>query len=318
MTLKLKEIYQKLLTQGIAKDPRGVEGVSRYLQEQKKIWEELKEKEKPYFDEDRLFNPYSDSRILYGDGEQRIKTILCGIDVETQDLLLADRLRDKGEKIDLVLTHHPEGKALVALGGVMAIQEDILADSGVPIAQAQGLMAPRTAEIRRAFLPDNVQRTIDAARLLALPLMCMHTPADNQVQKFLETLMAENMPQTVGEVVDLLKDIPEYQSAMAIGAGPVIVSGEEKRRCGKILVEMTGGTSGPETLYEKLAQAGIGTIICMHISENHRKEAEKHHLNVIIAGHIASDSLGMNLLLDTLKKDGIKTIPFSGLYRIER
>ena len=130
--------------------------------------------------------------------------------------------------------------------------------------------------------------------------------------------MAENMPQTVGEVVDLLKDIPEYQSAMAIGAGPVIVSGEEKRRCGKILVEMTGGTSGPETLYEKLAQAGIGTIICMHISENHRKEAEKHHLNVIIAGHIASDSLGMNLLLDTLKKDGIKTIPFSGLYRIER
>lgn len=318
MTLKLKEIYQKLITQGIAKDPRGVEGVSRYLQEQKKIWEELKEKEKPYFDEDRLFNPYSDSRILYGDGEQRIKTILCGIDVETQDLLLADRLRDKGEKIDLVLTHHPEGKALVALGGVMAIQEDILADSGVPIAQAQGLMAPRTAEIRRAFLPDNVQRTIDAARLLALPLMCMHTPADNQVQKFLETLMAENMPQTVGEVVDLLKDIPEYQSAMAIGAGPVIVSGEEKRRCGKILVEMTGGTSGPETLYEKLAQAGVGTIICMHISENHRKEAEKHHLNVIIAGHIASDSLGMNLLLDTLKKDGIKTIPFSGLYRIER
>ena len=182
MTLKLKEIYQKLLTQGIAKDPRGVEGVSRYLQEQKKIWEELKEKEKPYFDEDRLFNPYSDSRILYGDGEQRIKTILCGIDVETQDLLLADRLRDKGEKIDLVLTHHPEGKALVALGGVMAIQEDILADSGVPIAQAQGLMAPRTAEIRRAFLPDNVQRTIDAARLVALPLMCMHTPAYNQVQ----------------------------------------------------------------------------------------------------------------------------------------
>ena len=44
MTLKLKEIYQKLITQGIAKDPRGVEGVSRYLQEQKKIWEELKEK----------------------------------------------------------------------------------------------------------------------------------------------------------------------------------------------------------------------------------------------------------------------------------
>ena len=38
----------------------------------------------------------------------------------------------------------------------------------------------------------------------------------------------------------------------------------------------------------------------MHISEDHRKEAGKHHINVVIAGHIASDNLGMNLLLDGL------------------
>ena len=38
----------------------------------------------------------------------------------------------------------------------------------------------------------------------------------------------------------------------------------------------------------------------MHISDEHKKEAEKHHINVVIAGHIASDNLGMNLLLDSV------------------
>ncbi|HPM39035.1 MAG TPA: NGG1p interacting factor NIF3, partial [Candidatus Pacearchaeota archaeon] len=50
----------------------------------------------------------------------------------------------------------------------------------------------------------------------------------------------------------------------------------------------------------------------------HRKEAEASHINIVIAGHISSDSLGMNLFLDELEKKGIEIIPFSGLTRIKR
>ena len=63
---------------------------------------------------------------------------------------------------------------------------------------------------------------------------------------------------------------------------------------------MTGGTSGSKNIYEKLSQAGIGTIVGMHISEEHRKKAEENHVNVVIAGHISSDNLGLNLILDEL------------------
>ena len=66
------------------------------------------------------------------------------------------------------------------------------------------------------------------------------------------------------------------------------------------------------------AQVGIGTIIGMHMGEEHRKEAEKHHINVVIAGHMASDSLGMNLFLDELEKKGIEVVPVSGLIRVKR
>jgi hypothetical protein len=85
-----------------------------------------------------------------------------------------------------------------------------------------------------------------------------------------------------------------------------------------VVTEFTGGTSGSKEIYEKMAQAGIGTVIGMHMGEEHRKEAEKYHVNVVIAGHMASDSLGINLFLDELEKKGVEIIPLSGLIRVKR
>ena len=67
-----------------------------------------------------------------------------------------------------------------------------------------------------------------------------------------------------------------------------------------------------------MADAGIGTVIGMHMSEEHKKEAEAANINVIIAGHMSSDSLGMNLFLDELEKQGIEIVPCSGLIRVSR
>jgi hypothetical protein len=56
----------------------------------------------------------------------------------------------------------------------------------------------------------------------------------------------------------------------------------------------------------------------MHIREEDRREAVKHYINIVIAGHIASDSLGMNLILDKLEERGVEIIPCSGLIRESR
>jgi len=40
----------------------------------------------------------------------------------------------------------------------------------------------------------------------------------------------------------------------------------------------------------------------MHLSEEHFKNAKDEQINIVIAGHIASDTLGLNLLLDELEK----------------
>jgi len=316
--VKIREIYELAVERGIEKDPRSKDAVLKLLGKEKKLYDEMKEEEKKEFDRDRLFNPYSDTRILYGDPEREVERIIAGIDMETGEVLLADRLSSRGKKIDLILAHHPEGKAMSALYRVMDLQEDLLAKFGVPINVAEGIMDSRINEVKRGLLPLNHNRAVDAARLLDIPLMCVHTPADNHVSDFLQTYLDEKKPDTLGDVVKALKEIPEYAEAVRYNAGPTIMVGNKDRRAGKIMVDVTGGTSGSEDAYAKLAVAGVGTLVVMHIGEKHRKEAEKNHVNVVVAGHMASDSLGMNLFLDELARRGLEIIPCAGLLRCER
>src|SRR3972149_1594693 len=97
--------------------------------------------------------------------------------------------------------------------------------------------------------------------------------------------------------------------------GPEIVSGTAKSRAGKVAIFFTGGTNPSKQIYAELAKAGVGTLVDMHIPEVALKELKKLHVNVINAGHMASDSIGANIFLDELEKKGITVIPCSGLVR---
>jgi hypothetical protein len=235
------------------------------------------------------------------------------------EILLADNLRSKGRKIDLLLSHHPSGRAFAGLYDVMHMQADILNQFGVPINVAEGLMDGRIKEVERKLMPANHARAVDAARLLGIPFLCLHTPADNMVATYLQRLFDERKPVFVSDIVDILRDIPEYKAAATQGAGPKVVLGSEKRKAGKIFVDMTGGTEGAKEIFESLTNGGVNTVVAMHISEEHRKEAEKSHLNVVVAGHIASDNLGLNLLIDEFSKhDSFELIECSGFRRFCR
>jgi putative NIF3 family GTP cyclohydrolase 1 type 2 len=167
----------------------------------------------------------------------------------------------------------------------------------------------------------NHNRVIDAAKLLDIPLMCVHTPADNMVADFLDKEIKRNLKklETVGELLDLLKQIPEYEIAMKHKAGPRLFTGKNDNYLGKIaLTEITGGTEGNKEIYQHIAQAGIGTIVGMHMREDNRTVAEAAHLNILIAGHMSSDSIGMNLFLDEIVKHGVEVITCSGLIRHSR
>ena len=318
--MKLERLYKKAVQIGIANDLRGKSEIKRLLKEEKEKFDSLKKDEIDYFDKDRLFNPYADTRILYGNPNKNVKKVIIGIDMEVGEILLTHVLNSQNnEKIDLIISHHPEGHALAQLYDVMKLQADLMAAYGVNISVAEQLMEKRITEVQRRLLPANHSRAVDAARVLGIPMMCIHTPADNCVTNFLKKTFEKQAPLKLKDLLRILKNIPEYKRSAERQVPPKIVNGSENNKCGKIYVDMTGGTEGSKEVLEKYASSGISTLVGMHFSEEHLDNAKKANLNVVIAGHVSSDVIGLNLLFDEIEKEEkLEFVGVSGFERIER
>jgi putative NIF3 family GTP cyclohydrolase 1 type 2 len=311
--MNLQQIYKLAIDFGIKHDLRGKKEVEKKLERIKKQYDKLGKIEKESFNKERLANPYMDSTIHF-DNEKQVKKIMAGIDIDAGELLIA-----KGLGVDAVIAHHPVGKGLSYLDDVMHLQADVLAQYGVPINVAESLMKIRISEVSRSVNPANHFKSTMAAQNLKMSFMNVHTPADNAVATFLKNLIEKKKPEYVSEIIELLEIVPEYKEAKKYGLGPTLFAGNKENRAGKIAVtEITGGTEGSPEIYEKMANAGVGTIIAMHQSEKHREAAQKAHINVVIAGHISSDNIGMNLFLDELEKKGIEIMTCSGIMRVSR
>jgi len=319
--MKLKDFFSRAVEIGMESDPRGKKHLDKMLQKQKDKMKKLEGKERELFDEERTWNPYSDSRIINGSGNEDVQVLMVGIDIETQEVLLADRLREKGQKIDALFIHHPEGRALADLEKVMPLQVDLLALHGVPVNHTEAQMHPRMERIWRAIHADNLFRTERAAELLGIPAFCCHTITDNLVWRFMEEQICKKEHDDLQSIVNAIGDMPEYKYYAKKGNPPIIVNGSGSSRPGKIAAtEFTGGTNGPEEFLEEQSRAGIGTILTMHVTEKTLEEAKKHHVNMIQCSHMASDSMGINLLLDKMTKHEKKldVVEASGFVRVKR
>jgi len=316
--MTVKQIFDLGLKMGIKSDPRGEKGVAEYLANVKKDYDNMKPSDKKYFNKSLLENPYPDSHIHVTSGKEEVKRVMAGIDIDAAEILVASQLGERGKPVDLMMAHHPVGFGLSSLHVVMDMQVDIFVKAGVPVHVAEKIMEERIKEVGRSLHPANHDRVVDVAKLLKVNLMNTHTITDNLVTEFLNKHLAKRKPKLISDLLDALLEIPEYQEAKRRGAGPTLFAGSPNHRVGKYLVEMTGGTSPSDKIYKELSQFGISTIVGMHMRDAHRDKASEHYLNVVIAGHMVSDSLGMNLFLDELEKKGIDVVPCSGLIRISR
>lgn len=321
MALSIQQIYDLMIQVGRKNDPRSKSELDALLKEQKTAFEKMDKKKKTFFDKERLVNPYLDSRVLYGEPKRSIKTVMACIDADKQEILLAHELRKMKKPVDMVISHHPEGRALIDLTRVMDIQDTIAEQLGVAPNIAEKVLAKRIAKLDRSLHPINHYQNVEVARLLDIPFMCCHTPADNSVHTFFMNMIEKQGKKwkTVGDLMEALLEVPELAEGERLGMGPVLFAGSNKSKLGKIGVTgMTGGTSGDEDIYEHLSHAGVGTILAMHMSESHREKAEKYHMNIVVTGHMASDSIGLNLVLDHVEAKGVKIIPAGGFIRVKR
>lgn len=314
--MTLKEIFNLGIKMGINADPRTDESLKRFLEERKEEYNSFSEQNKKLYDKERMIHPYSDSRILYGDQNQIMRTILAGIELrKTEDFLLAKKLR-----IDLVITHHPIGFGRPFFTDVMKLQIDLLESYGIPANTAETYVKESMAAQARKYHSLNNYESVQTAELLNIPFMCIHTPFDNIGWKFLTEHLANKKLFYIKDVLAAIEEIEEYEiMAAKYKFRPSIFAGNPKNRCGKVVVlGFTGGTDVSGKLYAEMAKAGIGTIVGMHFTEDHVQKAWQYHLNLVTAPHMASDSIGFNFFLDEIENQGIKIIACSGLVRVKR
>ncbi len=252
--------------------------------------------------------PADSGIIVEGEG---IKKIAIGVDMELAEMMLA---RELG--VDLVITHHPTGGSpRLDLHNVMDNQIDRMIKAGVPINKAQKALQEKKGQVERGMHVSNYDRAVSAAKLLSMPFMAIHTPADilaeNKVQELMDEKLKDNPKATLQDVIDALETLPEYQRTLA---KPVIRVGKKDDYAGKTFVTMAGGTGGGNSVYKAYFDAGVGTLVMMHVPEEGISAIKEQNIgNVVIAGHMASDSVGINQICAALEEKGIEIIRMSGV-----
>jgi len=318
--MNLREMYECAIRKGIELDPRGRAEVEQYLLETKAEYEALSEEEKGTFDLERLSNPFGDTRIVYGDEEKEVRSMLVGISIGEQEILRADALKKEG-KLDVIFSHHTSGLgyALASVRDTMWIQVHKMIDVGVPKDMAEKIV---TVDIAAREARGRNYSNAELAEQFGIPLVAIHTPADYCYLKHIIRLVESEQPKNVGEIIELLSNLPENHAYKGkTGKGPKAILGSPKAELGKIYYSFEGGWSLSNAAFEAVAEAGVKTFIHVAFSDEKIKIARKYNMNLIDAVHDPHDSLGINLIIDALQEEGntkFHIIPCSNFQRVER
>jgi hypothetical protein len=259
-----------------------------------------------------LANTPPDSEV-YVDGE--VRRVYVGIDVDVAELLLARTLG-----LDGVIAHHPIGsRARLDIPAVIERHEAQMQAEGIPADIAHKLMIARRDPVAHALHTSNYDRVVEAARQLQMPMMNIHLAADIIGRQFFIDFVGRTVDgqgTTVGSLVDELKTIPEMEASLV---QPELWLGSNENPVGRWLVQMAAGTNGGAAIYRTYYEHGISTILAMHVDDRDLQELEQLRLpkaNLVITGHMPSDSIGMNRIIATLEQRGIEVIAGSGVIRV--
>jgi len=243
----------------------------------------------------------------------RVRRVFATIDCDVSDILMARVLR-----CDTVLTHHPEGPPSLNGWKLIALQIEQMVECGVPVAKAEAAVQRRMQSVELNSHARNYARVVQAAQLLNVSFLNVHLPCDLITRRLITERMALfNQPDsraTVAEVIAALQDIPEHKVA---DTEPKVRLGAPDRLAGRVAVAMAGYTNGGLEVLKAYFDAGIGTVLMMHFPEADLKEAREQKLagSLIITGHMASDSIGINVYLDELERRGLEVIRAGGILR---
>jgi putative NIF3 family GTP cyclohydrolase 1 type 2 len=238
---------------------------------------------------------------IYASGND-IRKVLFGIDAGVPELLLAKQLG-----YDIVIAHHPQGgSAMVNFHEVFKRHVQQMVDAGVPREEAENAVRKKLEELESDGHTKNYGHAVDVARLLKMPYMNIHTPLDEVGRR----IMAQQIKSQIGkdaavqDVVAALNELPEFKNAVT---KIKIRLGKADNPSGKVVVSHGAGTNGGYEIAKTYFKNGIGTVVYIHVGAGDlaKLKVEQKTGNLIVTGHVASDSVGINPFIYELEKRGV-------------
>jgi hypothetical protein len=248
-------------------------------------------------------------RAVYAPGA-RISHLLLGIDVGTSELFMARQLG-----YHAVIAHHPAGYA-GPFWEVYRLHVGQMVAAGVPRAEAEAAVAERIAGFEAAAQRENYDHVASVARLLETPFLNIHSPLDEVgrriMQATVDAALAANPAATVADLRAALLRLPEFAAArtqmqVALGAWDA--------PAGRVVVSHGAYTNGGYHVARAYLTHGVNTVCSIHfpLEDAQRLAAEGVRGNILVMGHIAGDSVGINPYVARLRADGLEVTTFSGV-----
>ena len=240
-----------------------------------------------------------------------IKKVMVGIDIKAAELKIA---ADMG--FDAAISHHPTGgQAQLQFFKVLYRHLDQMTAAGAPEELARTIVDELAEGHRTMAAMSNYDHDPSVARLLDLPYMNIHTPLDEIGRRRLQTT-ADELPAT-GTIADLIAHFyagfGEFRNALT---EIELRMGKPDNAIGKVVISHGAGTNGGYPVATAYFDHGVDTVIYIHCRPaDSKKLIEKFgdSKNLIVTGHIVSDSIGINPYINRLREDGLDVTTLSGI-----
>ena len=247
---------------------------------------------------------------IHRPGEE-IEEVLFGIDLKAPELAIAS-----ARGFDCAISHHPVGgSSTLRFHEVLRRHVDQMVGAGVPRDVAEDTMRAAIEDRRILNSMANYDHDPSVARLLDIAYLNIHTPLDEiGRRRMTEAAATLDEGATAAELVErFYETFGEFRNA----ATEIEVRvGKPENQIGKVVVSHGAGTNGGYPVAKAYYEHGIDTVIYIHCRPaDARKLSEEYgeSKTLIVTGHIASDSVGINPYIDRLRAEGLHVTTFSGI-----
>lgn len=317
--MTILDLYEFAIERGLALEPRGEAELRGLLAQAASHAESLTGADRLKFDQARLHNPFGDTRLLSGDPGTEVHRVLCGVNVDSGELLLADRLRDCGRPVDVVIAHHAsaQGGGIGSREDILRAQVRMLTDFGVPAHRAEKLILPLAQAPGQRSTDYRLNQLAEA---LGLPLMTIHGPADLYVYQECRRVLRDDQPRTVGDLIAISDSWPEVQWFLQRGLGSSAAVGDPAALLGRTYCCFYGGWNPTPEVFEALCDAGCETLWVMDTGEPLNEVARRRGANIVVTPHMAADAGGLNRLFDAAmaRFGDFDVVGVGGFVRVDR